>query len=217
MQRVGRVLYLSKAINVSGLSFSLWIYWYHCAPMNEALQLLLDRNSAPRLCEPGPSATALKEMVTAAMRVPDHAWLRPWRFLAIHGEKRAALGSVLERALIARNSGADTKAREKARQSPFRAPLVLVVITQLSEHPKVPHVEQRMSAACAAHAILLAAQALDYAGVWRTGDAAFDRSVMTELGLGENEEITGFIYLGTRDGPAKTIPSLEPDDFLSQW
>lgn len=74
-----------------------------------------------------------------------------------------------------------------------------------------------MSAACAAHAILLAAQAKGYAGVWRTGDAAFDRSVMTELGLSENEEIAGFIYLGTRDGPAKMIPTLAPDDFLSQW
>ncbi len=156
-------------------------------------------------------------MVRAAIRVPDHAWLRPWRFLAIRGEKRGALGSVLESALIARNPKADAKACEKARNSPFRAPLVLVVITRLSEHPKVPLVEQRMSAACAAHAILLAAQALDYAGVWRTGDATFDRSVMTELGLCANEEITGFIYLGSRDGPAKTIPTLDPDDFLSQW
>jgi nitroreductase len=185
--------------------------------MNEALQLLLNRNSAPRLCEPGPSAEELKEMVRAAVRAPDHAWLRPWRFLAIQGERRADFGSVLQHALIARNPEADDRAREKAENSPFRAPLVLVVVTRFSEHPKVPLVEQRMSAACAAHAILLAAQALEYAGVWRTGNAAFDRSVMTELGLAEDEEITGFLYLGTRDGPSKTIPPLNPDDFLSQW
>jgi nitroreductase len=156
-------------------------------------------------------------MVKAAIRVPDHAWLRPWRFLAIQGQRREALGAVLESALKVRNPKADTSACEKARKSPFRAPLVLVVVTRLNEHPKVPFVEQRMSAACAAHAILLAAQALDYAGVWRTGDATFDRSVMTELGLSEDEEITGFIYLGTRDGPEKTIPTLDPDHFLSQW
>ena len=156
-------------------------------------------------------------MVRAAVRVPDHAWLRPWRFLAIQGERRADFGSVLQHALIVRNPDADDRAREKAEKSPFRAPLVLVVVTRFSEHPKVPLVEQRMSAACAAHAILLAAQALEYAGVWRTGDAAFDRSVMIELGLAEDEEITGFLYLGTRDGPSKTIPPLDPDDFLSQW
>jgi len=185
--------------------------------MNELLQLLLNRNSAHRLCEPGPSAAELKEMVKAAIRAPDHAWIRPWRFLAIQGERREALGDVLESALVARNSDADARAREKARKSSFRAPLVLVAITRLSEHPKVPLLEQRMSAACAAHAILLAAQALDYGGVWRTGDAAFDRRVMTELGLCANEEITGFLYLGTRDGPAKMIPSLDPDDFLGHW
>jgi len=156
-------------------------------------------------------------MVKAAVRVPDHAWLRPWRFLAIQGSRREALGAVFEAALVERNPDADASAHEKARKSPFRAPLVLVVIARLSEHPKVPLQEQRMSAACAAHAILLAAQAQGYAGVWRTGDAAFDRGVMSELGLAENEEITGFIYLGTRDGPAKMIPALAPDDFLSQW
>ena len=169
------------------------------------------------MCEPGPSPAELKEMIRAAIRAPDHAWLRPWRFLAIQGEKRTALGSILESGLIGRNPNADASAREKARKSSFRAPLVLVVITRLSEHPKVPFVEQRMSAACAAHAILFAAQALNYAGVWRTGDAAFDRSVMTGLGLGTDEEIAGFIYLGTPNGPAKTIPTLDPDDFLSHW
>lgn len=151
------------------------------------------------------------------MRAPDHAWLRPWRFLAVQGEGRAALGKVLERALIARKPDTDARSREKALNSPFRAPLVLVVITQLSEHPKVPHIEQRMSAACAAHGVLLAAQALDYAGVWRTGDAAFDRQVMNELGLSENEEIAGFLYLGVRDGPEKPLPPLNPDDFLTHW
>ena len=113
--------------------------------MNKALQLLLNRNSAPRLCEPGPSTAELQEMVKAAIRVPDHAWLRPWRFLAIQGQRREALGAVLESALKVRNPKADASACEKARKSPFRAPLVLVVVTRLNEHPKVPFVEQRMS------------------------------------------------------------------------
>ena len=78
-------------------------------------------------------------------------------------------------------------------------------------------VEQRHSAACAAHAMLLAAEACGYAGIWRTGDAAFDRAVMNALGLATNEEIVGFIYLGTREGPAKNLPALDTADFLSCW
>jgi len=185
--------------------------------MNDLLQFLQNRNSSPKLCEPAPSPDELKEIVRAAVRVPDHAWLRPWRFLSIEGERREALGTVLEGSLLQRNPLADEAARNKARCAPLRAPLVVVVIARLSKHPKVPAAEQRLSAGCAAYAILLAAGALGYAGVWRTGDAVVDSTVMTDLGLSQNEEIVGFIYLGTRDGAAKAVPELDPDHFLSDW
>jgi len=185
--------------------------------MNELLKLLQTRNSAPRLREPAPSSTELQEIIRAAVRVPDHAWLRPWRFLSVSGERRGALGDILESSLNRRDPQADAAARLKARNAPLRAPLVLVVIATLQEHPKVPAVEQRLSAGCAAQTILLAAESLGYAGMWRTGEAAFDRSVMTGLGLAQNEEIIGFLYLGSRDGSAKTVPELNPDHFLSAW
>ena len=126
-------------------------------------------------------------------------------------------GQLLERSLLRREPDADEAAREKARTAPLRAPLLLVAIARLSEHPKVPYVEQRISAGCAAHGVLLAAEALGYAGIWRTGPAAFDRTVMDELGLVPDEEIVGFLYLGTRDGRTKGIPELDPVDFLSAW
>ena len=151
------------------------------------------------------------------MRAPDHAWLHPWRFLTIRGDRREALGQVFEQCLMLRKPEADEGARLKARNAPLRAPLLVVVIARLSEHPKVPHVEQRLSAGCAAHGILLAAEALGFAGVWRTGDPAFDRNVMDALGLSADEEIVGFLYLGSRDGRRKPLPELDPQDFISDW
>lgn len=185
--------------------------------MNSLLEFLQQRSSAPRLTAPGPDDQELSEMLRAALRAPDHAWLRPWRFIAIRGERRRAFGEVLERCLLLRDPGADAAARDKARNAPLRAPLLLVVVVRLQDHPKVPHAEQRLSAGCAAHALLLAAEALGYAGIWRTGAPALDPAVHQELGLSGSEEVVGFIYLGRRDGAAKSLPSLSPDDFLSQW
>lgn len=185
--------------------------------MNEILHCLQGRNSAPKLTGPGPGPADMQQIFAAALRAPDHAWLRPWRFLVVSGERRQALGQVLSGALEARNPDADEAALAKVANAPLRAPTLVVVITRLSEHPKVPHVEQRQSAACAAHAILLATEACGYAGIWRTGDAAFDANVMRELGLAENEEITGFLYLGTREGKGKPLPQLNADDFVSNW
>jgi nitroreductase len=185
--------------------------------MPDLLSFLQQRNSAPRLEAPGPSAAQLREMIVAATRAPDHAWLRPWRFVAIDGERRAEFGAALERCLLTRQPDADEAARAKARNAPLRAPLVVAVVARISEHPKVPPVEQRLSAGCAAQAILLAAEAQGYAGIWRTGDAAFDPAVWRVLGLADNEEIVAFLYLGTRAGSAKPLPTLAPEDFLSYW
>lgn len=185
--------------------------------MNDILQFLHSRNSAPKLTEPGPSAEELAGMIGAAMRAPDHARLRPWRFLSVEGDRRRELGALFCDALLAKNPAADQAARDKAANAPLRAPVVLVVICCLSEHPKVPHSEQRLSAGCAAHGVLLAAEALGYGGIWRTGDVAFDRSFMDSLGLADNEEISGFIYLGTRDGAPKPLPDLDITEYCRTW
>ena len=185
--------------------------------MNETLQHLHTRNSAPRLIEPGPDTVALQHMFTAALRAPDHAWLQPWRFLVVAGEEREQLGQVFLRALLTSSPDADEAARLKAGNAPLRAPLIIVVICRLSDHPKVPHQEQILSAGCAAQALLLAAEAQDFAGIWRTGSYAEDPVVAAALGLAEAEQIIGFLYFGSRDGRRKPLPERKVDNYVSYW
>ncbi|HAU27845.1 MAG TPA: nitroreductase, partial [Alteromonas australica] len=47
----------------------------------DALSLLLNRSSQPRLGSPAPSGAALENIMQAALRAPDHACLTPWRFI----------------------------------------------------------------------------------------------------------------------------------------
>lgn len=187
------------------------------ACVNDILRFLQNRNSAPILIAPAPDPAAMEQIFKAALRVPDHAWLHPWRFITVEGDHREKLGELLEECLLERDPQADEGARSKARNAPLRAPMLVIVVARLSDHPKVPAIEQRLSAGCAAQAILLAAEACGYAGIWRTGEAAFDRNVMDGLGLAANEEIVGFLYLGTRDGNPKPLPNLDPGDFVSNW
>jgi nitroreductase len=69
----------------------------------DALSLLLGRNSAAKLCEPAPHGDALENIYQAALRAPDHARLKPWRFLSVAGDGRYALGDLFADALAARN------------------------------------------------------------------------------------------------------------------
>ena len=182
----------------------------------QALDLLLNRVSVGRLLAPAPDAAQRELMFRAALRAPDHGQLRPWRFLTVEGEARVRLGELYAQALAA-DPETRPEALDKARAMPLRAPLVVVVIARLSEHPKVPQEEQVLSAGCAVHSLLLAAQALGFGGIWRTGDLAHHPHVLRGLGLAANEKIVGFLYLGSFEGARRVPPALEPGDFVSAW
>ena len=179
--------------------------FYDCLlSMNDVIRFLQQRNSAPKLCAPAPGESELQEIFRAALRVPDHAWLRPWRFITISGERREAFGELLADSLQQRDPAADEAALAKARKAPLRAPLMVITVV-------------RLSAGCAAYAILLASEALGYAGIWRTGAAAFDRSVMDGLHLAADEEIAAILYLGSREANPKPVPALDTADYVSAW
>ncbi len=180
---------------------------------NAIITQLRQRNSAPKLREPAPGEAELNEMLLCALRSPDHGRLRPWRFISIRGDRREAFGALLEASLLRANPDADAAARDKARNAPLRAPLIVVVLAAVKEHPKVPAWEQRVSAGCAAFSVELAAEAMGYAGIWRTGAYTEDAQLVADLGGAANEEIVAFLYLGTREGERKPLPELVPADY----
>ncbi|WP_271408407.1 nitroreductase family protein [Pseudomonas sp. Q1-7] len=183
----------------------------------EALDALLNRVSLGRLQEPAPDAAQREVLFRAALRAPDHGYLRPWRFLTIEGEARAKLGELFVSAVRAKDPQAPDAAITKARNMPLRAPLLVVVIATLQAGHKVPEAEQVLSAGCAAHGILLAAHAQGLGAMWRTGDMAYDPTVAAGLGLGGHERIVGFIYLGSVEGERRAAPELAPADFVQTW
>lgn len=180
----------------------------------DALDALLNRVSAPRLCEPAPDAAQRELLFRAALRAPDHGQLRPWRFLTIEGAAREQLGELLAQALPA---DASPEALSKARAMPLRAPLLVVVIARVQAHAKVPAQEQVIAAGCAAHGILLAAHAQGIGAVWRTGELAYNAQVATGLGLAADEQVIAFLYLGTPERELRAVPQVQVGDFVRAW
>jgi nitroreductase len=183
----------------------------------EALDVLLNRVSVPRLIEPAPDAAQREVLFSAALRAPDHGGLRPYRFLTVEGDARNRMGDLLAQALVESGGGSDEKALEKARSGPLRAPLVVVVIAKLQDHYKVPKAEQVITAGCAAHGVLLAAYALGVGAVWRTGELAYSAHVAKGLGLTADEEVVAFLYLGTPLNPAREAAKPDVAEFVSEW
>lgn len=183
----------------------------------DALTALHARVSVPRLVGPAPSKAQQEALFKAALRTPDHAYLRPWRFLMLEGEDLEHLGMLFGQAALAQTAdlSADTLARYQGL--PLRAPLMIIAISRHVPHPKVPRIEQEMSCAVAVGNMLVAAHAMGLGAVWRTGDLAYDPIVRRGLGLVEDEQIAAFLYIGSPAGERKSVPELAIDDYFQPW
>ncbi|MGB1238882.1 MAG: NAD(P)H nitroreductase [Pseudomonadales bacterium] len=182
----------------------------------QAIDLLHNRVSTPALMEPAPSAEQLEVMFQAAARAPDHANLRPWRMIVTQGEGLVKMGELFLEATH-KLDPAQAEAKEaRLLNMPLRAPMIITVVASIVEHPKVPELEQLITAGCAAHAMELAAYAQGLGAMWRSGDLMFDANVKAGLGLSESEQIVGFLYLGT----PKTVRqacAVDSTEFVSHW
>lgn len=189
----------------------------------DALDAILTRRSVGRLSGPAPTPGALHRILEAAAAAPDHGGLRPWRFIVLAGAGKEGFGQVLAEALLARCREAGTAPtpaevdRERAKLD--RAPLVVVVAGVHRPSDRIPRPEQLASAAAAAENALVAATALGYGSMWRTGDAAYDPRVKAALGLGPDDAIVGFLYLGTRPEGSRPLPPHRPDlaGVVAEW
>jgi len=179
--------------------------------------MLDQRRSSPSrtLHGPGPNAEEIRQMLTSALRVPDHGKLVPWRFLKIQGETRIVLGNLLAQRALELDPEAPNSVIEKDRARFSFAPLIITVIARLTPHHKVPEQEQLLSGGAVCFALLQASQALGYGAQWLTGWAAYDEVVTKKLGLVENEHILGFIHIGNVSEPAPERVRPLLDDLLS--
>ncbi len=172
--------------------------------MNDPLKHLT-RCSTPAksLIEPAPDDEQLQRILKTALSAPDHGRLYPYRFISIRGKARRKLSDIFGQAALDRDPEVDPDYLAKQKNKPLRSPLIVVVVASLIQNPKIPEIEQMLSAGAAAHNVLLATNALGFGSVWLTGANAYDAYVCNELGLNENERIIGFIYIGT---PSTNLP-----------
>ena len=183
----------------------------------DALTALHSRNSVGLLIEPGPNKQQLDNIIKAGIRACDHGWLRPWKYLVIEGSALKKFGNVLEKTKSTMEGRTlDKDEAEKIRSKALRAPMIIAVVAKIVEHPKVPEIEQIMSAAASAQMMMTAAHAQGIGAIWRSGALMFEKTMHSELNLNDNDSLVGFIYLGTPKA-IKSLSELNSDDFIEYW
>ena len=120
------------------------------------------------------------------------------------------LGAIMQRAAVA--TGKPDDIVQRAIRMPKRAPMVIIVVATPRPHDLVPVFDQQLTAGCAVMAMQMAAQALGFGGIWKSGWFMYDRGLHRDLGLADPDQIVGFLYLGTPQRELPPPPQLEDVD-----
>jgi len=168
--------------------------------LHPTLNTLLTRASAAKLSEPAPTPEHLELMFRAAANAPDHGRLRPWRYIVVKSAERARFGELLANTLKSSDPAATPDMLQRERDKAMRAPLLVVAAVKVNTSGKIPVVEQALAVAASIENLLIAAHALGYGTMWKTGAPAYDSGLKAALGLAAEDQIAGMLYLGTNNG-----------------
>lgn len=183
----------------------------------QADTLLLHRRSLKALTAPAPTRDQLDLLYRAALRAPDHKGLTPYRFVEMQGDGRQRLGTLMAKSVKAKQPSIPVEKLASVQKKAFNAPMVIAVIARIEDTTKIPRVEQVVTAGCAAHAMLYAAQAQGLGAFWWTGPYANDPVVRSGFDLTPMDELIGFINLGQPDGEADAPSERDPEAFIERW
>lgn len=163
-----------------------------------------------------PSREEVDLILKTAARVPDHGKLNPWYFVVFEGDKREKVGSYLREAYKLEDPEASEAKLDLEAQRFMRAPMVIMVVSRMRK-AKHPIWEQFLSAGAVCQNLLLASNALGYAGNWLTEWYSFNPVFREKMGLDERDNIAGVIYLGKPDKQPEGRPRPNMDDIVTYW
>lgn len=185
---------------------------------SSTLALLRTRRSGkPRdMIEPGPAPEQLRTIMEAAIRVPDHGKLAPWRFVIVGKDQRQRLSDVLTSAYRDEKPEAGRLEIEAMDQFARQAPTLVVALSSPLNGSKIPLWEQELSVGAACMNLLTAAHASGFVGSWLTGWPTYSDSVRDAFGTA-GERIAGFIFIGSAGRDLEERPRPDYDNVVKNW
>ena len=161
------------------------------------------RSKGKMMRDEAPPRALIEKVLGAAVHAANHHDTQPWRFYVLSGEARDEFGNALADALKAREADKEASKLEglmmAERAKPMRSPVLVVVGVQSERDDHMTRREDLQASSAAVQCMLLAADSLGLAAIWRTGDGAYDDRVKAYFGLRAEDQIAGIVYLGYAD------------------
>jgi nitroreductase len=157
-----------------------------------------------------PDRAALEEILSLALRVPDHGKLEPWRLIVLASPDMARLADLAE--ARARETAGDAERIAKGRGQFDLGRCAVAVISSPRPSEKIPQAEQVLSAGALCMNLLHAATAAGWGAQWLTGWPAHDAEFRARaFGCTADETVAGIVHIGTPAGGGAAPDRPRPD------
>ncbi|MBX2922363.1 MAG: nitroreductase [Chitinophagaceae bacterium] len=139
----------------------------------------------------------IEEILINATWAPNHGRNEPWLFTVFTGEglqKLADFQSSLYKAEA--GDGFNDAAFTKLQKQPLKASHIIAIGMKRGMNRRIPEIEDIEAVACAVQNIYLSVTAYGLGGYWTTGGITYKDSAKSFFGLGEEDKLLGFFYIG---------------------
>jgi len=139
----------------------------------------------------------IKEILINATWAPNHGQAEPWQFTVFTGEGLKKLAS-FQSELYNQEAGDNFKEGTyvKLREKPLKASHIIAIGMKRTTVKNIPEVEDVAAVACAVQNMYLSLTAYKLGGYWTTGGITYYEKAKPFFGLGENDRLMGFFYIG---------------------
>jgi len=139
----------------------------------------------------------VEKIVENATWAPSHGNLQPWKFVVFTGEGLQRLAE-FQSSLYKETSGEKFKEAtyETLRVNPLKASHIVAICMKRDPNKKFPEVEEVCATAAAVQNIYLSVSAYGLGGYWTTGGITYNEKAKPFFGLGEDDKLLGFFYIG---------------------
>jgi nitroreductase len=176
----------------------------------DMLEAIESRRSRGKMRPDEPPRELIERVLRSGVHAPNHHDTQPWRFFVLTNDARVRFGDELAQA-VKRRLGVDAPDKLDGlllaeRAKPMRSPVLIIVGVKSEERDPMTRREDFQAACAALQNMLLAAESLGLAAIWRTGEGILDAGVKAHFGLQPEDEIAGVLYLGYPDEGLGPMP-----------
>lgn len=139
----------------------------------------------------------IEQVLINATWAPNHGQTEPWEFTVFSGEglkKFASFQSELYKQTSGENFLQGTY--EKLQNTPLLASHIIALCMKRTTTKRIPEIEDVEAVACAVQNIYLSVSAYGLGGYWTSGGVTYKPEAKEFFGLGEEDKLLGFFYIG---------------------